>query len=180
MLLLANEAMFALIQKNRQQGRKGNRMSVTPSHTAPTKRSALLAIAVGGLIAGTLDLLQASILFGWGIPKVIAAGLLGQRAIQGGAGIFILGVMLHFFIALSFTTFYYVVSRKLTFLIEHPVVCGLYYGGSVELVMSLAVLPLSALHAKGPYELHDLLLGLGMHAVVIGLPISFSVRRFSK
>ena len=32
----------------------------------------------------------------------------------------------------------------------------------------------------GPYELHDLLLGLLVHMVVVGLPISFSVRRFAK
>jgi hypothetical protein len=50
----------------------------------------------------------------------------------------------------------------------------------VELVMSYIVLPLSALHAKGPYELHDVLLGLLVHMVVVGLPISFSVRWFSK
>jgi hypothetical protein len=42
------------------------------------------------------------------------------------------------------------------------------------------VLPLSALHAKGPYTLYDLILGLVVHAIVIGLPISFSVRRFAK
>ena len=46
--------------------------------------------------------------------------------------------------------------------------------------MNLIVLPLSALHARGPYTLHDLLLGLGVHMVVIGLPISYSVRRFSQ
>jgi hypothetical protein len=42
------------------------------------------------------------------------------------------------------------------------------------------VLPLSALHARGPYKLHDLILGLLVHMVVIGLPISFSVRHFAK
>jgi len=41
-------------------------------------------------------------------------------------------------------------------------------------------LPLSALHAKGPYALHDLILGLLVHMVVVGLPISFSVRWFAK
>ena len=56
------------------------------------KRSALLAIAVGGGIAGTLDLLQACILFGWDIPLVIAGGLLGRQAFQGGVGTYILGV----------------------------------------------------------------------------------------
>jgi hypothetical protein len=59
-------------------------------------------------------------------------------------------------------------------------VCGLFYGIAVELVMSYIVLPLSALHARGPYDLREVLQGLLVHMVVIGLPISFSVRRFAK
>ena len=144
------------------------------------KKSALWAIGAGGLIAGTLDLLQASILFGWDIPLTIAGGLLGPQAVHGGVGTYVLGVLLHFFIAFSFAAFYYAASRRLVFLKEHPLVCGLAYGAGVELVMSLIVLPLSALHARGPYELRDLIQGLLVHMVVIGLPISFSVRRFGK
>lgn len=144
------------------------------------KRSALLAIAVGGGIAGTLDLLQACILFGWKIPLVIAAGLLGRQAFHGGVGTYILGVLLHFFIACSAAAVYYGASRKLRFLIDHPLVCGLFFGAAVEEVMNLIVLPLSALHSRGPFTLHDLILGLLVHMVVIGLPISFSVRRFAK
>jgi hypothetical protein len=34
--------------------------------------------------------------------------------------------------------------------------------------------------AMSPYELHDLILRLLVHMVVVGLPISFSVRRFAK
>ncbi len=143
------------------------------------KKNAILAIAVGGLVAGTLDLLQACILFGWDIPLAIAAGLLGRQAFQGGAGTYILGVFLHFFIACSAASVYYAASRKLRFLTEHPLVCGLFFGGAVEQVMNLVVLPLSALHARGPYNLHDLILGLLVHMIVIGLPISFSVRRFA-
>lgn len=143
------------------------------------KKSALLAVAAGGLIAGTLDLTQASILFGRKIPLVIAAGLLGPRAFDGGAGTFVLGVLLHFFIAFSVTVIYWAASRRLRFLTEHPLVCGLFYGMAVENVMNLIVLPLSALHARGPYRLQDLILGLAVHAVVIGLPVSYSVRRFA-
>jgi hypothetical protein len=150
------------------------------ANSASSKRNTLLAIAIGGGIAGTLDLLQACLLFGWRIPLVIAAGLLGPQALQGGAGTYILGVCLHFYIACSATVIYYAASRKLRFLIEHPLVCGLFYGIAVELVMSYIVLPLSALHARGPYELKDVLLGLGVHMVVVGLPIAFSVRCFAK
>lgn len=144
------------------------------------KRNALLAIGVGGLIAGTLDLTQAFILFGRHVPLAIAGGLLGRQAFDGGVGTYVLGVFLHFFIAFSATAIYYAASRKLDFLTEHPLVCGLSYGIAVELVMSYIVLPLSALHARGPYELHDVILGLVLHMVVVGLPISFSVRRFAK
>jgi hypothetical protein len=77
-------------------------------------RSALLAIAVGGLIAGTLDLTQACILFGAKIPLVIAAGLLGRQALRGGTGTYVLGVLLHFFIASSFARSCWCGRRALT------------------------------------------------------------------
>ena len=151
------------------------------SATGPLKKgNARLAIGVGGLIAGSLDLAQAMILFGTRVPLVIAAGLLGRQAVHGGAGTYILGVLLHYFIACSAAGIYYGASRKLGFLLEHPLVCGLFYGVAVELVMSYVVLPLSALQSRGPYPLHDVLLGLAVHMVVVGLPISFSMRRFAK
>jgi hypothetical protein len=147
---------------------------------APPRQNGTLAIAVGGLIAGTLDLTQACILFGWDIPLSIAGGLLGRQAVHGGAGTYALGVLLHYFIACSAAATYYAASRKLRFLTEYPLICGLFFGAAVEDVMSLIVLPLSALHAKGPFELHDLILGLAVHMVVIGLPIAYSIRRFAR
>jgi hypothetical protein len=144
-------------------------------------QSALLAIGAGGLIAGTLDLTQACILFGVRVPLLIAAGLLGRGALHtGGAGTYLLGVLLHYFIAVSAAATYYAASRRLRFLVEYPLVCGLFFGAAVEQVMNLVVLPLSALHSKGPFELRDLILGLGVHMVVIGLPIAYCVRRFAR
>jgi hypothetical protein len=145
------------------------------------KKSAFLAIGVGGLIAGTLDITQAMILFGKEVPLVIAAGLLGKSVIpSGGAGTYTLGLLLHFFIAFSVATIYYIASRRLRFLTEQWLICGLFYGAAVDQVMTLVVLPLSALQAQGPFKLYDLVLGIIVHAIVIGLPISFSVRRFAK
>ena len=140
----------------------------------------LPAIAVGALVAGVLDLTQAIIQFGAKVPLVVAGGLLGADAFKGGAGVYALGVALHFSIALVVAAVYYLASRKLDFLRLHPLVCGLFYGGAVEEVMNLIVLPLSALHAKGPFSLHSLRDGLIVHMLIIGLPIAYSVRRFSK
>src|SRR5438876_6421989 len=147
----------------------------------PERRNGLLAIVIGGLSAGILDLTQALILFGTRVPLGIAAGLLGRQAAHGGGiAIYVLGVFLHFFIVFSAATAYYVASRTLKFLTEHWFICGLIYGAIVDQVMTLIVLPLSALHAHGPHKLHDLLLGIGVHMFTVGLPISFSVRRFAK
>jgi len=53
-------------------------------------RQALLAITVGGLVAGALDLAQARILFGPKIPLAVAGGLLGSQPFRGGTAIYIL------------------------------------------------------------------------------------------
>ena len=147
-----------------------------PASTTTAVSRPFLAIAIGGLMAGTLDLGQAIVLFGAKIPLAIAAGLLGPRAFNGGVATYFLGVLLHFFIALSATAIYFAASRKLRFLTEFPLVCGLFFGAAVELVMRLIVLPLSALHSSGPYEYRDLVQGLLVHMVIVGLPIAFSMR----
>ncbi len=142
------------------------------------KRSAPLAIGVGGFVAGAADLLQACIQLGWDIPLFIAAGLLGPKAENGGAVTMALGVMLHFFIAFSAASIYYAASRRLPFLIDYPLLCGLYFGATVKLVMHLIVLPHSALHITAPFPIHSLLVGLIQKMVVVGLPISYSVSWF--
>ena len=149
------------------------------SPKAVATRTAVQAVSIGGLVAGTLDLLQACLYFGWDIPLVIAGGLLGRKAFNGGAGTYILGVLLHYFIALSAAAIYYAASRRLAFLRESWIICGLFFGAAVDNFMRLIVLPLSALHSHGPYQLQDLLKGVVTHALVIGLPIAFSIRRFA-
>lgn len=153
-------------------------MTATAASVTAREGSALKAIGTGGLLAGSLDLTQACILFGKRVPLGIAAGLLGQGASHGGAGTYALGILLHYFIATSAAAIYYAASRKLPFLASYWFICGLFFGEAVNDVMTFVVLPLSALHAAGPYPLQDLLLGLAVHMVVVGLPIAYCVRRF--
>jgi hypothetical protein len=155
-------------------------MSAASAVLPVQKPNAMLAILAGGLLAGSLDLGSAFITFGAGVPRVIAAGLLGPTAVHGGRGFYVLGIALQFFIAISAAAVYYAASRKLTFLKHHALVCGLFYGIAVFLVMNLIVLPLSALHFRGPFQLAGLIEGLLVHMFLIGLPISFSVRHYAK
>jgi hypothetical protein len=143
------------------------------------------AILTGGFVAGALDAASAFITFGWGMPYGIASGLLGSKAYPadggGGAGVWILGLALHFLIALSAAAAYCVSSKWLVFLRNHFLVGGVFFGIAVYLVMNLIVLPLSAVpFPVGPFTVNGLRLGLLFHILLIGLPISTSLWAFSR
>jgi hypothetical protein len=151
------------------------------AHSVSAAPKLLRPIIVGGAIAGTLDKISGFISFGLKSPQAIAAGLVGRSAaFQGGIPTWILGMLLHFFIAFTAAAIYCLTSRKLKFLADHWLVCGLFYGIAVFLFMNLIVLPLSALHLTGPYQLRGLIQGILGHMMMVGLPISFSLYKFAK
>ena len=154
-------------------------MSSAATSVPATRTNLLRPILVGGALAGTFDLTAAFISFGLGNPRLIAGGLIGRQAIHGGAGTWILGLVLHYFIAFSAAAIYCLSSRRLEFLKSHWLVCGLFYGIAVFLVMNLIVLPLCAYHYMGPYQYRGLVQGLLVHMIIIGLPISLSLNKLS-
>jgi hypothetical protein len=154
-------------------------MSAVPFSLQAQKTTLALPILVGGGVAGLLDMTSAYITFGPDMPLGIAGGLIGAAARQVAAGPYILGLCLHYFIAFSAAAVYCLASKKLEFLRNHFMVCGLFYGIAVFLVMQLVVLPLSAYHATGPYQYRSLVQGLLAHMFLIGLPISISLRTLS-
>ena len=156
-------------------------MSVTASSALLGRPTVLRAIIAGGSVAAALDLTSAFITFGWGVPQGIASGLLGARSFQGGIATWILGVVLHFLIAYSAASVYCLASWKLPFLKEYFIVCGLFYGIAVYLVMQIIVLPMSAVPFRtGTFTLRELVQGLLAHMFLIGLPISFSLWKFGR
>src|SRR5436309_15419207 len=73
----------------------------------------------------------------------------------------------------------FVASRAIPFLIQNAVVSGALYGVVVYFFMNRIVLPLSAA-AKRPFSLKLMIIGVIIHIFCVGLPISLSVRRFSR
>lgn len=143
------------------------------------------AILLGTLVVGVLDISDALIYFGIrGVAPIrifhsIAAGLLGRDAARaGGIPTAVLGGVLHFFIAFSVVSTFYLVSRRLEVLTRHPVWSGLAYGIVVYFVMNLVVLPLSAV-TKGafPPPTPIFVNGLLIHMLGVGLPSALFVRR---
>ncbi len=157
-------------------------MNSIPSNSS----SAFLAILWGGLACGVGDITQAMIAFylqaGATPARVlqsVASGLLGKSSFQGGTKTAILGAFLHFFIAFSWAAIYYVVSRRVTFLTQSPVLAGLLYGEFVWLMMTFVVLPLSAIHRWPVWNAASIITGPIGHTVLVGLPIALAVSRFA-
>ena len=153
------------------------------SSAAGSRPRPVPAILVGGVITGVIDLLYAMVVYSPHrpllIPLHIATGVLGASAYKEGVPTVILGVMLHFVIAIGAATVYYLASRRLPLLVERPVICGMIFGGLVYFFMHLVVLPLSAVaHHQTPfiYQATEFV----EHWFAVGLPIAFSVRHYSR
>jgi hypothetical protein len=155
--------------------------TATASLSVESRRGILLPALVGGCAAAALDAIAAFVTFGGGMPKAIASGVLGASALQGGAGSWILGLALHFFILIVAALLYGVATWRWSFLRVSFLLSGIYYGISICLFMNLIVLPLSAVpFAVGPFKVSVLLQGLIAHVVLVGLPIAASFRFLGK
>ncbi len=145
--------------------------------------SAFETIVYGGLAIGILDFLDASIFFPlyygitfqsvWWGP---ASGLLGREAARaGGWNTALLGIGLHFTVAVCIAIVYYLASRYISFLIRHPVISGLAFGVIANLVMQWVVIPLSAIGYRpqaGPIDWGSQMNSFIGHALLVGLPVA--------
>jgi hypothetical protein len=143
-------------------------------------------ILYGGLVVGILDGLFALIFYGLilgakplRIFQSVAAGLLGKASFEGGMPTFLLGLLLHFVVALCIAAVYYAASLRLPMLLQHAVVCGLIYGLLAYLGMNYIVIPLSAIGLR-PTSLRTFLPAFIGHALLVGLPIALIARRSAK
>jgi hypothetical protein len=143
---------------------------------------AAFAILVGGGIAGALDISYAvgfSATRGVApirILQSVASGLLGPRAFDGGWPVAMLGLALHFCIALVVAAIFYAASRAWRWLIEQAVVAGVLYGAVVYAVMNYVVLPLSANPPRRAPPAVLWTTGLFVHMFGIGLTIALATR----
>lgn len=158
-------------------------MATTDNVSRSATPNLILAILLGGLAAGFLDICFASTLAGVmpdRVFKYIAAGWVGLPAARaGGIEMVLLGVASHFGLAWIFAAFYVLVSTRLAILRKQWLVFGLLYGGSLHVFMNVVVLPLSALH-RDPFAttLENFTINLIGQMLLFGLPIAYAARRY--
>jgi hypothetical protein len=132
--------------------------------------------AIGGGVAGLLDAIYATVLWGMiqgsnpaAVWQSVASGLSGKAAFQGGAATATLGLALHFFIA-------FVMARRLPALLARPILMGVLYGFVLYVVMNFVVVPLSAIGFRAP-DLVGAIRALIPHILFVGPVISLVAAR---
>jgi hypothetical protein len=141
----------------------------------------LSAVLIGGVIAGTLDIGAAAVINRkdpLAILRVIASGLLGAKALNGGTLASAWGFLLQLAMSIVIAAIYGSASLWLPILARMWIATGLAYGVGVFLVMTYVVVPFSAAPSRplpGISKIaKDLLAMLGF-----GLIIAYSVHRAS-
>lgn len=132
------------------------------------------------LIAGTLDGLAAVIFLAkmnfTGVFQYIASAILGKEAFSGGIKTALIGLVLHYIIAFSFTLFYMFTASKIALLKQHFILSGIIYGLLVWTVMNLIIVPLTKI-PQAPFHAEKVILNAVILIFCIGLPISYLTAR---
>jgi hypothetical protein len=141
-------------------------------------------ILKAGLIVGTFDILAAFIHYfiktgdnPLNILKFIASGIMGDEAFSGDKLVFVSGLILHYFIALAFTAYFFWLFPSLKFLVKNKILTGVIYGIFIWAVMNLLVVPLSKIPTR-PINIPNAIIAASILIVCIGIPLSFMAANF--
>jgi hypothetical protein len=148
------------------------------------------AVLLGWLLCGVLDIAaafgQAWLQAGRGptvVLKGVASALLGRAALDGGAEMAAIGLLMHFGVALGWTLVFLWLSGRSGFFRTPPLwIAGPLYGAFVFCAMNYAVLPATSwvrslyldTPARWPGSMGWPL--LAVHLVCVGTPIVWALR----
>jgi hypothetical protein len=152
---------------------------LNPPSPQQEPRSSVRGAIAGGLIAGTVDIGAASLIY-WRDPglilRTIASGVLGPASFTGGTGSAALGLGLQWAMSLIIAAIYLMAASLLPFFRRAWVRGGLLAGAVTFVVMNYVVLPLSAV-GRGPRFTAQLFLENLLAMFLFGLIIAFFVRQ---
>ncbi len=142
----------------------------------------LRAAWFGALVAGTLDLgyaIYATVSAGRAPLRVlqsIASGWQGRAAYDGGLVSAALGLVSHYGILFVVAAAFVDACMRRPALVQQPLRHGVLLGIAVYLLMHAVIVPLSAAPFALPHGLGDIISGLLVHIVLVGLPSVYVAR----
>jgi hypothetical protein len=143
------------------------------------------AVLFATLVAGTLDITSAYVdvyirtgHISTKMFQYIAGGALGlETSMQGGPGVQALGLCIHFFLAFTYTSVFFLIYPKLHLQQFNKYLVGFIYGFLVGLFMTFVVLPLTRL-PHNPFDFAKALKSWLILAFMIGIPVSLLAKRY--
>jgi hypothetical protein len=142
-------------------------------------------VLLTGLFVGTTDLVSAYITltvksgkFPSKMLYYIAAGALGLKpSLNVGNAAAFLGLFFHYFIAFSFTLFFFLIFPRIKILSFNKYLVGMLYAVFVNVVMGQVILPLSRLNTN-PFSLSDSIIDWIVLGVLFGVPIAYNAYQY--
>ncbi len=138
------------------------------------------AILFGGLTAGVLDFIAATVVYNappLAVARSVASGWLGAAARTGGLTAAGIGVASHLGIAVAAAAVYVLAAARNPWLKSQWIIGGLVFGVCVFGIMNAIVVPLSAAPRRMPAPDMLLVQGLVVHMILVGLPIAWFARK---
>lgn len=154
----------------------------------------LKPILYAGALVGVLDItaacINAYVAAGFTpmhVLQSVAGGLLGRGSYNGGLATATLGLLMHFTMALTVATIFYVLSRRfpLPKKLSGVVAVGLLYGAAVFVVNNFGTAPFMSwvrrlyLHTPVRFQPPMGWVQAIIHMLCVGLPIALVIRRYS-
>jgi hypothetical protein len=143
------------------------------------RRGFATEVLTTGLIAGTLDIVAACLsayiqrgMTPERLLQYVASGLFGADAFDGGMAMAVVGLVMHFMIAISWTLLFYLLYPRLNFLRKNKILSGIIYGAFVWVMMNRVILPLTAIPSS-PFNVKSALIGMVILMLAIGMPNAF-------
>ncbi|MBX7152028.1 hypothetical protein K1X84_10335, partial [bacterium] len=111
------------------------------------------------------------------VLQFIASGVFGRDAFAGGPIMAVWGALFHYGIATSWTTLFFLLYPKISFLWKSVAANAVGYGIVVWIIMSQVVLPLSNT-SKFKSDPLRMTIAAIILMIAIGWPISYMARRY--
>ena len=155
------------------------------------RRSFFSSALTAGLIAGALDIIAACLnayiksdTAPMQVLKGVASGAFDPKTFSNGTLLAVCGLLIHFFIAISFTFFFFFLARQFPSLVKYPIPVGILYGIFVWAAMRFIILPnLSRLNPKpivGKEAITNAIIAAGIIVVCVGIPVALFARKYVK
>lgn len=153
------------------------------------KRSFFASALTAGLVAGALNITGACIsaylktdTSPIQVLQYIGSGAVDPRTISSPALLALLGLVLHFFIAISFTFLFFIFAKQIPALVKYPVPAGILYGIFVWAAMRFVILTNFSRHTQRPIEsteaIKNAAIAAGILILCVGIPVAFFARKY--